>query len=279
MSAETVTSVAGGGLTGSGLGTVTGALQGSVNKLVNLSSTYLDRFFPPEKREQWKAWLTKFATERPYLASFLLSQIALSGFPLVLFGVMTVTVVIFALLAGILVGVIGALLFVVVALGFALIILLPTLFFTTAAAVFVWLWGVGTYYIIKWFNEKEIPGIHTDVAGGLSKASGLSDLPGVDGNPLGEEGLGPLSASSPKGRSGPEKLDRGGKGDKGEKGDKASSTGTHHHADGKENQAQQRKTANRPSSNGPTSKVTGPVDGVVKGTTGTVGDTRKSLGV
>ena len=48
------------------------------------------------------------------------------------------------------------------AVGFALIILLPVLFFTTAAATFIWLWGVGGYYILKWFNKKEIPGIHTD---------------------------------------------------------------------------------------------------------------------
>ena len=71
--------------------------------------------------------------------------------------------------------------FIVFAIGVALIFILPVLFFTTAAAFFVWLWGVGTYYIVKWYNNKEIPGVHTDLAGGLKKAAGMSDLPGVDG--------------------------------------------------------------------------------------------------
>ncbi|RVX71016.1 hypothetical protein B0A52_03381 [Exophiala mesophila] len=284
MSVDSVTSLAGGGLSGSGLGALTGSLQGGVNSLLNMSSTWLDRFFPPEKREEWKAWLTKFATERPYLASFLLSQIALSGLPLVLFGVMSVTVFIFALLAGILVGVIGALLFVVAALGFALIILLPTLFFTTAAAVFIWLWGVGAYFIVKWFNQKDIPGIHTDVSSGLAKQSGLSDLPGVGENLLSDENLdlnGALNAA--KGEKKPEKLDKADKADKGNEKEKergATTTGAQHHVDGKENQSQTTTPRKkRPVSTDPTSKVTGTVDGVSKGATGAVGNATKTLGV
>lgn len=80
---------------------------------------------------------------------------------------MTISVVIFALIAGLLIGVVGAVLFIVIAVGFALIILLPTLFLTTAAATFIWLWGLGGYYIIKWFNKKEVPGIHTEMNGSI----------------------------------------------------------------------------------------------------------------
>ena len=80
---------------------------------------------------------------------------------------MTITVGVFALLAALLLGLLGALVFVAVCVGFALIILLPTLFFTTLAASFVWLWGVGAYYLIKWFNQKEVPGIHTSLKDGL----------------------------------------------------------------------------------------------------------------
>lgn len=284
MSADNATSLAGGGLTGSGLGGLTGALQGSINTLTNLGSTWLDRFFPPEKREQWKEWLTKFATEKPFLASFLLSQIALSGLPLVLFGVMSVTVFIFALLAGILVGVIGALLFVVAALGFALLILLPILFFTTAAAVFIWLWGVGAYFIVKWFNQKDIPGVHTDFVSGVADATGLSDVPGLNGVlGGGKQGASPTTSTSAKEngdgnecdkpKSHPPKLDK-------EKAEKASSTGTQHHADGKENQmhATQRKQASRPSSIDPSEKVKGTVDGAGKSVDG-IGGTTKSIGV
>lgn len=283
MSADQVTSLAGGGLSGTGLGTVTGVLQGGVNNLVNFSSSFIDRFFPPEKREQWKAWLVKFATERPYLASFLLSQIALSGMPLALFALMTLTVFIFALLAGILVGVLGALLFIVAAVGFALIVLLPVLFFTTGAAVFIWLWGMGAYFIVKWFNQKDVPGVHTDLAGGLSKATGLGDLPGVGGNPLNDEGLDLKSAlnGSSKQQGSQNESPNGQKSekpDKSEKADKASTTGAQHHTDGKEN-SHPRKLASRPNSTGPAGKATGAVDGVGKGVSGTVGNATKTIGL
>ena len=95
---------------------------------------------------------------------------------------MTITVIIFSLLGALLVGLLGALFFIVVAVGFALIILLPTLFVTTFAAAFIWLWGVGGYYLLKWFSGKEIPGIHTPFKDG----SGLEAIMG-NGGPEGEE--------------------------------------------------------------------------------------------
>ena len=178
--ADQVTGIAG-GVTGQGLGGLTGALQGSINNLVDVGSGWIDNWFPPERREQLKAKLMKFATERPQLAAFLLSNIAISGPALALFLIMSLTVLVFALLAGILVGVIGALLFTVFCLGVALLVLLPTLFFTTFAASFIFLWGLGAYYIIKWFNQKEVPGIHTDLKGGLQKQMGLDNFPALNG--------------------------------------------------------------------------------------------------
>ena len=104
---------------------------------------------------------------------------------------MTITVVIFALLAGLIIGLVGAVLFIVVCVGFALIILLPTLFLTTAAATFIWLWGMGAYYIIKKFNKKEIPGIHTDIkdapAGLKDQLGALTGAGGPQGDPSGGE--------------------------------------------------------------------------------------------
>ncbi|KAL6713213.1 hypothetical protein ACLMJK_009334 [Lecanora helva] len=149
------------------ISSATGALQGSVQGVVNKGSEWLDSIFPPEKRNELMAKISKFATEKPMFASFIASQVALTGFPLGLFMVMTISVVIFALLAGLIIGLLGAVLFIVAAVGFALIILLPTLFFTTAAATFIWLWGLAGYYILKWFNQKEIPGIHKDVKSGV----------------------------------------------------------------------------------------------------------------
>ena len=113
--------------------------------------------------------------------------------------VMTITVVVFALLAGLIIGLVGALLFIVVCVGFALIILLPTLFFTTAAATFIWLWGLAGYYIIKKYNKKEIPGIHTDLKSapeGLREQLGaLTGAGGPQGDPNGDSNGGEKQAN------------------------------------------------------------------------------------
>ena len=227
----TDTSAATGALPIPGLSMISQGIQSGVTNLVNIGSGYLDKFFPPEKRKAWKDWLVKFATENPKMASFLLTQLALSGIPLALFIIMTITVVVFALLAGLLIGLIGALLFIVVAVGFALIILLPVLFFTTAAGAFFFLWGLGTYYLVKWFNEKPVPGIHTDAKKGLADASGMSSLPGMDGEPLAEDEGGDSGNNSEKTNGeAPPKGERPAK----ESGH-AKTTGSQHRADGQEN--------------------------------------------
>jgi len=191
--ADQVAGIAG-GVTGMGLGGLTGALQGGVANLLTAGQGYLDRWFPPEKREELKAKIVKFATEKPHLAAFLLSQLALSGGPLALFIMMSLTVLVFALLAGIIVGVVGALLFTVFCVGLALLILLPTLFITTFAACFIFLWGIGAYYIVKWFNKKEIPGIHTGAVDGTKSQLGLDGVPLLNGEvpgPLGQKSKSP----------------------------------------------------------------------------------------
>ena len=182
--ADQVSGLAGGatgGVGGAGLGSITSALQSGVRNLINTGQGYLDRWFPPDKRESLKAQLTKFAMERPKLAAFILSQVALSGLPLALFLVMTITVILFSLIAGLLVGLVGALLFIVFTLGIALCFLLPTLFFTTFAAVFIFLWGLVGFYIVKWFNEKSIPGIHTGLKEGLQEKMDMQGVPLFNG--------------------------------------------------------------------------------------------------
>lgn len=71
-----------------------------------------------------------------------------------------------------------------ICVGIGLIILLPTLFVTTFAAAFIWLWGVGAYFILKWFNQKEIPGIHKPLDEGM-QGMGLDALNGT-GKPPGD---------------------------------------------------------------------------------------------
>lgn len=85
---------------------------------------------------------------------------------------MTISVALFAIVVALILALLGAVLFIVFCAGVALIFLLPTLFVTIAVATFIWLWGVGGYYILKYFNEKPIPGIHTDLKEGLKEQSG-----------------------------------------------------------------------------------------------------------
>jgi hypothetical protein len=46
----------------------TGALQGTVGGMLNKGSAWLDSIFPPEKRNELIAKMSKFATEKPMLA-------------------------------------------------------------------------------------------------------------------------------------------------------------------------------------------------------------------
>ncbi|KAI9837496.1 MAG: hypothetical protein M1819_007145 [Sarea resinae] len=156
---------------------ILGAVQSTAGGLLSKGQGLLDRFFPPEKREIWKAKLMKFATEKPKLASFLLSQLAITGLPLVLFVVMTIGVFVFSLVVALVVGVLAALLFTAFCVGVALLVLLPTLFVTTFGAAFIWLWGVGAYYIMKAFNKVDIPGLSK--GDGDGETSPLPDLNGL----------------------------------------------------------------------------------------------------
>jgi len=123
--------------------------------------------------------------------SFLLSHIALSGLPLAIFIIFVVTIAVFAIVVALLLALLVAVLFIVVMAGFALVILFPILFFTTFVAVAVWLWGMAAYYILKWFNKTDIPGIHTDFKGGVSdEVKGALGGLGLGG---GEGGLGAIT--------------------------------------------------------------------------------------
>jgi hypothetical protein len=79
---------------------------------------------------------------------------AITGVPLFLFVLFSLTVFIFALVVGLLVGVLAAVAFTLFAVGLALTIVLPTVFFTTMGATFLFLWGLGGYYALKWANGE-----------------------------------------------------------------------------------------------------------------------------
>ncbi|KAF2004531.1 hypothetical protein P154DRAFT_395821, partial [Amniculicola lignicola CBS 123094] len=145
-----------------------GSIGGSILAAVN-------RIFPPEKREEAMSKLRQFAVNNPKLAvsfkipclpsipnanvsqAFLTTQIVLTGFPLFLFIVFSITVFLFALIAGLLIGLLAAVLFSLFMVGVALLFVLPTIFLTTFAATFIFLWGLGGYHLLKWFNDGNAP--------------------------------------------------------------------------------------------------------------------------
>ncbi len=45
-----------------------GGLQGSLTGMLNKGSNWLDNIFPPEKRNELMAKISKFATEKPMMA-------------------------------------------------------------------------------------------------------------------------------------------------------------------------------------------------------------------
>lgn len=148
------------------IGGLAGSLQGTVNSAVSGGQNFLDKIISPERRAELWARIQKFIQEKPMLASFIASHIALSGPAIGIFVIFTITVAVFSLIAALLIGLLIAVLFIAAAIGFALIILLPVVFFTTFAASFLWLWGVGAYYLLKWLNQKEIPGINVPFVSG-----------------------------------------------------------------------------------------------------------------
>ncbi|KAF2811581.1 uncharacterized protein BDZ99DRAFT_569585 [Mytilinidion resinicola] len=129
------------------------SLTGVLSSLGGKIQGVIDRLFPPEKRAEWISRLQAFAVSNPKLAGFLLTNIALTGLPLLTFLVFTLTVFVFSLAVALLVGLLAALLFTAFMVGLALLLVLPTVFLTTMGATFLFLWGLGGYYILMWFNE------------------------------------------------------------------------------------------------------------------------------
>lgn len=79
-------------------------------------------------------------------------NILLTGLPLLFFLLFTITVTLSSLVIGLLLGLLGAVFFILLAVGTALCVFLPTALFTTTCACFLFLWTLGGYYILNWAN-------------------------------------------------------------------------------------------------------------------------------
>ncbi|SMQ53332.1 unnamed protein product [Zymoseptoria tritici ST99CH_3D7] len=134
----------------------TNGLLSSINSMASTvaakGQALVDRIFPPEKRAAFLAQLQSFMLANPKLSAFLGMNLLLTGVPLGLFVLFSVSVFIFALVVALILALLGAVLFTLFCVGVALLIVLPTIMFTTFAATFLFLWGLGGYYILRWAN-------------------------------------------------------------------------------------------------------------------------------
>ncbi|KAI7364356.1 hypothetical protein KC354_g5768 [Hortaea werneckii] len=142
-------------------------------------------------------------------------NVALTGVPLGLFILFTLTVAIFSLVVGLILGLLAAVLFTLFCVGIALTIVLPTVFFTTMAACFLFLWGLGGYYILSWGNS----------AGGSEQGDGKAPEGQAIGDKLNNLVGGRLSGFMSSARAEEAKGDISGFGDQHLKPDYGSSAG------------------------------------------------------
>jgi hypothetical protein len=105
-------------------------------------------------------------------------NLLLTGIPLGLFILFSITVFIVALVVALIVALLGAVLFTVFCVGVALCIVLPTILFTTFAAVFLFLWGLGGYYLLRWANGDSKEGENGEASEGNAIGDKLNSLTG-----------------------------------------------------------------------------------------------------
>ncbi|KAL2162907.1 hypothetical protein VTH06DRAFT_6743 [Thermothelomyces fergusii] len=151
--------------------------------MLDLVQRQADRIMPPAARGDAYAKTKEFATARPMLFSFLLTQAAFSTFPILCF-----LAFVFSVLFAFSTVFLFATFFWI---GLALVFLVPILVFTSGTALFTWCFGAASFVFAQW--------IYTVLRG---TAANVSE--GPDGRPRDKESVrsplapltGPASSSS-----------------------------------------------------------------------------------
>jgi hypothetical protein len=105
-------------------------------------------------------------------------NLLLTGIPLGLFVLFSLSVFIFSLVVALIVALLAAVIFTLFMVAVALIIVLPTVMFTTGAACFLFLWGLGGYHLLKWANGDGESGDSKDAPEGQAIGDHLNRLTG-----------------------------------------------------------------------------------------------------
>ncbi|KAF4451163.1 hypothetical protein F53441_5862 [Fusarium austroafricanum] len=111
----------------------------------------VDRVVPPNSRQKAYDNTAAFASSRPILFSFIVSQLLLSFLPLLIFLTFSLSTVVFAL------G--SAIVFALFWIGVALLILVPALLVTSSIAVLIWGWAIGSFMIARWLYNHSPVGV------------------------------------------------------------------------------------------------------------------------
>ncbi|KAF6836199.1 hypothetical protein CMUS01_05501 [Colletotrichum musicola] len=105
----------------------------------------MNRVVSFDTRQQAYGSIANLAQERPLLFAFLLSQLVFSSLPVILFSAFALSTAAFAVGA--------AVVFALFWIGIALLVLVPTLFFTCSVGILVWVWAAGSFLLAKWLYE------------------------------------------------------------------------------------------------------------------------------
>ncbi|KAG5748581.1 hypothetical protein H9Q69_010675 [Fusarium xylarioides] len=114
----------------------------------------VDRVVPPNSRQKAYDNTASFASSRPILFSFIVSQLLLSFLPLLIFLTFSLSTIVFALGA--------AIVFALFWIGVALLVLVPALLVTCSIAVLVWGWAIGSFIIARWLYNHSPVGVQNN---------------------------------------------------------------------------------------------------------------------
>ncbi|KAI0427236.1 hypothetical protein F5Y09DRAFT_37481 [Xylaria sp. FL1042] len=121
--------------------TMTAKAKSRARDVLAYSQRQVDRVVAPSTRRKALDSTTAFATKRPLLSLFIVTQLLLALAPTLFFTTFVLGTLGFALLSAIVFTLFWALV--------ALCFLLPTLLLTSGFAVLIWLWAVGSYVVAR----------------------------------------------------------------------------------------------------------------------------------
>lgn len=113
--------------------------QSRASRAYSFGQRQVDRVISPQSRERSYDAVNQFATQRPILFAFIVSQILFSALPLALFISFSLSTAAFAI--------VSATLFCVFWIGVGLLVLCPVLFITSGIAILVWAWAIVTFLV------------------------------------------------------------------------------------------------------------------------------------